>query len=58
MGFLTKDMPPATSALLTNGAQGIWAGVNYKSIGSTWQADGAVRAAEDRRAVPHGAENV
>ncbi|XDF35982.1 hypothetical protein RBH89_02740 [Paracidovorax avenae] len=58
VGFLTKDMPPATSALLTNGALGVWAGVNYKSIGSTWQADGAVRAAEDRRPAPQGAENV
>ncbi|WP_244160064.1 hypothetical protein [Paracidovorax cattleyae] len=59
VGFLTKDMPPATSALLTNGALGAWAGVNYKSIAATWQADGAVRAAEDhRRAAPQGAENV
>lgn len=58
VGFLTKDMPPATSALLTNGALGAWAGVNYKSIGATWQADYAVRAAEDRRPARQGAENV
>ncbi|WP_092951965.1 hypothetical protein [Paracidovorax konjaci] len=58
VGFVTKDFPPAASALLTNGAVGAWAAVNYKSIGSTWQADGAVRAAEDRpRAEPRGPEN-
>lgn len=49
MGFLTKDMPPAVGALLTNGVLGGWAAVHYRSIAGTWQADFAVRVAEDPR---------
>lgn len=49
VGFLTKDMPPAVGALLTNGALGGWAAVNYRSIAGTWQADSAVRVVEDPR---------
>ncbi|RAR77807.1 hypothetical protein [Paracidovorax anthurii] len=59
VSFLTKDLPPAVSALLTNGAVGAWAAANYKTIGSTWQADGAVRAAENQPRPPvRGPENV
>ncbi|MGP3509214.1 hypothetical protein [Paracidovorax citrulli] len=59
VGFLTKDMPPSASALLTNSALGLWVGVNYRTIGATWQADSAVRAAEDhRRPAREGAQNV
>ncbi|MDA8457354.1 hypothetical protein M4R22_21550 [Acidovorax sp. GBBC 3334] len=47
VSFVSKDLPPAVNLLLTNGAMGAWSAVNYKTIGATWQAEGAVRAAED-----------
>lgn len=57
MGFLTKNLPPDVGALLSNGAMGVWVAANYKSIAGTWQAEGAVRGAEDqRRPAPRGTE--
>ncbi|AKU51296.1 hypothetical protein AN652_10890 [Xanthomonas arboricola pv. pruni] len=39
-------LSPARSGLLSNTVSGVAAGMQYKTIGGTWQADGAVRAAE------------
>jgi hypothetical protein len=42
--FAMKDQPQATQDLVANVVVGAFAGVQYKTIGGTWQADGAVRA--------------
>ncbi|WP_206515398.1 hypothetical protein [Xanthomonas arboricola] len=42
-------LSPARSGLLSNTVSGVAAGMQYKTIGATWQADGAVRAAEAAR---------
>ncbi|XHH30046.1 hypothetical protein WIW49_04805 [Xanthomonas euroxanthea] len=39
-------LSPARSGLLSNTVSGVVAGMQYKTIGATWQAEGAVRAAE------------
>ncbi|WP_238601232.1 hypothetical protein [Xanthomonas arboricola] len=42
-------LSPARSALLANTMSGVVAGMQYKTIGATWQADAAVRGAEASR---------
>ncbi|WAH64955.1 hypothetical protein OEG85_02880 [Xanthomonas hortorum] len=39
-------LTPARSALLSNTASGLVAGLQYKTIVATWQAEAAVREAE------------
>jgi hypothetical protein len=41
--FAMKDQPPATQALVADVVVGALAGVQYKTIGGTWQANSAVR---------------
>ncbi|WP_425525221.1 hypothetical protein [Xanthomonas hortorum] len=42
-------LSPAPSALLSNTVSGVVAGMQYKIIGATWQAEAAVREAEAHR---------
>lgn len=42
-------LSPAATTLLSNGGSGAMAGLSYKVIGGTWQAEGAVRAEKDSR---------
>ncbi|MCC5071350.1 hypothetical protein LLE64_05030 [Xanthomonas campestris pv. plantaginis] len=42
-------LSPARSGLLANTVSGVVAGMQYKTIGATWQAEAAVRAAEAPR---------
>lgn len=42
--FAMKDEPQELQNLVANVVVGAFAGVQYKTIGGTWQADGAVRA--------------
>lgn len=59
VAFVTKDMPAGVGALLTNGTLSVLSAVHYKSITSTWQAEYAVRSAEDhRQPAARGADNV
>jgi hypothetical protein len=43
-------LSPARSGLLANTVSGVVAGMQYKTIGATWQAEAAVRCAEASRA--------
>ncbi|MFO3706875.1 hypothetical protein ACI6Q5_18315 [Xanthomonas codiaei] len=45
-------LSPARSGLLANTVSGVVAGMQYKTIGATWQAEAAVRGAEASRAQP------
>jgi hypothetical protein len=42
-------LPEAATTLLSNAGAGAMAGLSYKVIGGTWQAEGAVRAEMDSR---------
>ncbi|SFC69681.1 hypothetical protein [Collimonas sp. OK412] len=42
-------LSPAATSLLSNGGSGAMAGLSYKVIGGTWQAEAAVRAEKDSR---------
>ena len=42
-------LSPAATSLLSNGGSGAMAGLSYKVIGGTWQAEGAVRTEKDSR---------
>lgn len=58
MAVVTKGLPAGVSSLLTNGALSVLSAVHYKTITSTWQAEGAVRSAEDRQPpAARGTEN-
>lgn len=45
IAYLTRDLPASVAGLIGNVATGALAGIGYKTIGGTWQAGGAVRAA-------------
>jgi hypothetical protein len=45
-------LPTAATTLLSNAGAGIMAGLSYKVIGGTWQAEGAVRSEMDSRNPP------
>ncbi len=44
MGFALKDQPEWLRVGVTNLVEAAYEGLKYKTIGGTWQADGAVRA--------------
>ncbi|HEX7641433.1 MAG TPA: hypothetical protein VF472_04385 [Burkholderiaceae bacterium] len=45
-------LPEAATTLLSNGGSGIMAGLSYKVIGGTWQAESAVRKEMDKSPSP------
>ncbi|MFA0922191.1 hypothetical protein [Xanthomonas fragariae] len=45
-------LSPIRSALLSNTVSGVVAGVQYKTIGATWQSEAGVRKAEARQRGP------